>query len=227
MSSKVVYISKSRQLQSKKNIFPPIFIKKNLSCLWRAQSMSIFWEFMWLRQRNARWRTSSISFVQIICYLTTILNVLMSTTSRIALCMKKDFVLFHFLRFVVCSTVDLQPSHIILKINKSSHQILLLFLHCTVRCTIMSILLPLLDQSTLLSGFQTYVTATSSSDDIYCGKNKIQFPEKKEMSWEGLFRLKRDAWDDFEWIVERLLRIWRTGIEVGSILQSDDIWLRE
>lgn len=86
---------------------------------------------------------------------------------------EKDFVLVHFFRLPLLLS-RLATSHIILKINKSSHQILLLFSHCTIRCTIMSlVLLPLLEQSTLLSGFQTYVTATSSSDDIYCGKNKI------------------------------------------------------
>lgn len=149
--------------------------------------------------KEARWRMSSISFVQIICYLTKFFNVLMSTTtSRIALCMKRIFFSLPFPSFVF-SHSRLETSHIILKINKSSRQILLFFLHCTIRCTIMSILLlPLLGWSTLLSGFQTYVTATSSSDDIYCGKNEYNFQRRKKQSWKCLFRLKREAFERYQ-----------------------------
>lgn len=55
----------------------------------------------------------------------------------------------------------------------------------------------LLERSTLLSGLQTYVTATSSSDDIYykTSRNVISEGEKsskgESSSRECLFRLKR------------------------------------
>lgn len=44
----------------------------------------------------------------------------------------------------------------------------------------------LLLQSTLLSGFQTYVTATSSSDDIYYGTQNIIPEERKHRNYKEI-----------------------------------------
>lgn len=153
--------------------------------------MSLLRKFMWLRSwTNERRRASgmsSISYVEIVRYSTSKLNVL--TDRRWGQELHCEWRGKGFCSFLVPLQVSSsfsvsfcqQPATIILKINKSSHQILL-FLHCTIRCTIMSVdfssLLPLpllLEQSTLLSGFQTYVTATSSSDDIYCERRRRKY----------------------------------------------------
>lgn len=119
----------------------------------------------------------------------------MSTTTRNCIVHEKDFCSLPFpLPFVVVSHSRLATSHIILKINKSSHQILLLFLplYCSMHHYV----------SSAASARAKYFIEWFS--DICHGyiffrwhllwrEQNLIFRKRRKKSWKCLFRLKREV----------------------------------